>query len=247
MPPTGEFVYDSSVVLSYIFDNPRYRHRLGKLQRDVARSKIPMAVTQSIVAECERRILTVVKDVRVTISELYYYKRGLRNPSTPDEQVVIGNEAYLQIQDFFLNKNLVFPQGSTVREKLEYIETLVIERLESKLRVQPDITLDLFITSCLTEVGKMKANMDNEMLRYKNSIIQVTGNQSAVSTIQSKLSPPPNNTDCLIVTEVQALRTGGKNFVLVVLDYKELIRNSAQIATLTGVPVSDPLYAIHRF
>ena len=192
-----------------------------------------MNVTRTIVTECDARIQRVIGSVRGTISNLYQYMIKLRGGGVTPADIEISQEAYAQVQDFFLAQTAALnPRDATMKEVLEHIETLVIERLESQLRTQASMKLDLFLAGCLVEIAKMKANMDSEMTKYKGSILQVQSDPMSAASIISSLSPQPTPNDGLILTEVRAHRATGVNSVLVALDYRELVRSAPQIANL---------------
>lgn len=243
----GEFILDSSVVLSDIFENPRYQSRITKMQGDVKRFNIDCSITPTISKECEGRLRNLYNFMNQTTAQLYQYiltRKGANIQSSIG--ININENDYPIIRDFFLTLvSSLHSKHATEKEKLEHIETWIVKYLEEQLQSAQIISVDSFFAACIKEISRLISNMRVRLTSYTARCIQSQVDDALVPSLRASIPQIQNEKDLRIIAEVSEYRHSGAKCIFVALDYRDIIINADIIERQTGIRSSDPLYALY--
>lgn len=237
---------ETSVALSKVFDNLRFKPKIDKFFGDVERTRVSPLVTPRIRIEVVKRIADVEEFLSEIAKTLFMHLLAQKGKTSADSsQAILIREDLEVIRSFFNAEISKYKVGTTEAERLQAAEASIVKWVEKKLKTTASHSISELFVEISTEISKWIGNKRALAYLLTINLVHVTIEESQILAVLSEVPGIRKKSDAAILAEiVEYKRKSDCKPILVTTDQADFLSNSSTILSALGIACEDPVYAI---
>ncbi len=249
------FFLDSCVALAEILGENR--EVMEKFKTDVQKRGISCYLSDSVVAECERKLSfsqTFFEKVFQTVAEVRFNECRTKLGIKPEDP--LRKEDFLIFADLFIE--LRKAMSPIFAEPLRTLEIKMVLALEDTLRRGVTLNFSIFLSRIIAQALVLAAHLKIQKVKYiineqgffkKKSVAPDKAmSEKLLSSVHYSKYDPFHKDDSDNISSAWAYKQStGEDTVFVTLDFRSVLFYAEEIFNVINLRCADPLYAVHFF